>query len=333
MIRLPTNTRRDGLTAETARLAARNLVLAHELRAILRTCSEARIRCVPLRGLALAERLYGNLLSRPMGDIDLLVRKSDLGQVQVTLQHLGYQLCDRRPGFSREFSYTFEFFKVQPVPCVVEPHWTIAYPPFVERLDMEAVWQRCVPGRLLGVETLCLSREDLVLNLCLHLVHHGSAAPLLWVDELDQLLRKEQAALDWNQLRSIAAQAGVEQPLAHALTRSHGLFQTPLPEHLIERLAVRRSGSRSVARRLIEESNGEGKESLAVFFSLKGLPAKWRYARQLVFPSPEFMKLHYGLSHGWPLCIWYPRRALQLALGALHGLVPLVIGSLRRRLS
>jgi hypothetical protein len=63
-------------------ITARNLALAGELRTLLRTFRDQRIPCLPLRGLALAERLYGNVPARPMGDIDLLVRKEDLHRVQ-----------------------------------------------------------------------------------------------------------------------------------------------------------------------------------------------------------------------------------------------------------
>ncbi len=40
---------------------ARNLVLAGELRKLLRTFRDQRVPCLPLRGLALAERLYGDI--------------------------------------------------------------------------------------------------------------------------------------------------------------------------------------------------------------------------------------------------------------------------------
>ena len=121
---------------DTLRVTARNLAMVHELRTMLTACRHAGITCAPLRGPALAEALYEDATARPMGDLDLLVRKTELASVQTMMQRLGYQLCDRRPGFAQAFSYTWEFFKTEPVPMIVEPHWSIAYPPFVERLDM-----------------------------------------------------------------------------------------------------------------------------------------------------------------------------------------------------
>jgi len=71
-------------------ITARNLALAGELRKLLRTFRDQRIPCLPLRGLALAERLYGDIPPRPMGDIDLLVRKEDVHRVQALFEALGF---------------------------------------------------------------------------------------------------------------------------------------------------------------------------------------------------------------------------------------------------
>ena len=140
----------ERVSQECLGVTARNLALAGELRKLLRTFREQQISCVPLRGLALAERLYGSVPSRPMGDIDLLVRKEDLHRVQALFRSLGFCEMDRRPGFASAFSYTLKFFVERSVMVIVEPHWTIAYPPFADRLDMEAVWSRCVPARVVG---------------------------------------------------------------------------------------------------------------------------------------------------------------------------------------
>ena len=88
-----------------------------------------------------------------------------------------------------------------------------------------------------------------------------------------------------------------------------------------------------MAGRVLDAVNVPGKESLAAWFALKGLRTQWRYAVGLLFPSPEFMRLHYGLSNRWQLVCWYVKRPAQLCLNTLRGLVQLLTGSLRRRSS
>lgn len=212
---------------ERVRRVARHLALSDALRAMLLAFTQQGIRCAPLRGLALAQQLYRDPSLRPMGDIDLLVRKRDLPAVTMILKEMGYRVCDRRPGFAQEFSYTLEFFKTEPVPIIVEPHWTIAYPPFVERLDMDAVWRRCVPGRACGVETLVLSPEDALLNLCLHLLHHGDQVAPWRVDEVDAYVRRPPRGLTWPRLVETARQAGVGRLAAAALERTQRQCVTP----------------------------------------------------------------------------------------------------------
>ena len=319
------------LEQPTPQRLARNLALAHELATILKRFRARGISSVPLRGPALAEQLYGDSTARPCGDLDLLVRKPELAQVKAALHELGYRLCDRRQGFAQAFSYTWEFFKTEPVPIIVEPHWTLVYPPFAARLDMDPVWSRCRPARFLGLDTLRLNPADLLLNLCAHLVHHGEAAPRVWVRDLDQLIRKE-PDLQWDVFAETARQAGVGWLAAQALERARARYQTPIPAEVIEHLTAA-DGTRSLASAVVEHASIAGKESFAVFFALKGVRKRWRYAWALLAPSPEFMRVHYGLSSRWQVGVWYVRRVVQLGTDAVRGCWQTLSGSSRRRWS
>lgn len=317
---------RARLEAQSFGLAARNMMLAEELGSVLRALAEGQVPCVPLRGLALAERLYGDITARPMGDLDLLVRKGDLPHVVAVLSGLGFREMDRRPGFARAFGHTLEFYKDRHGWIMVEPHWTIAYPPFADRVDMEEVWGRCVRGRVVGVEAWVLGREELLLHLCLHLAHRGETAPLLWVYELDRLVRQEREALDWSRCLALARGAGVESLLAESLETARTLFASPVPAEVFEELARRPRGAVAgrMARLLGGASRVDGKESLAVLFTVKGLRAKLRYALALLFPCPAFMRIEYGLTHGRQLGLAYCRRLCRLAREGLKGVATLL---------
>lgn len=302
-------------------IAARNMLLSEELVAILRAFEAGRLPCAPLRGPALAEQLYGDSGARPMGDLDLLVRKEDVGEVAAILRRLGFREMDRRLGFARAYSYTLKFFKDRHGWVIVEPHWTLAYPPYADRLDMELVWERCVRGRVLGVETWVLSREDLLFNLCLHLIHRDASAPLLWFYELDRFVRKEGAGLDWSRVLSLSRGTGVEFLLLRALERVNALFATPLPAALPDPRTATPSGALGgrLMRLLAGASGVDGKESLAVLFTVKGIRAKLRYLLALLFPSSEFMRLEYGLRGSHGLGFAYARRVLRFAWEGLKG--------------
>jgi hypothetical protein len=72
--------------------AARNSFLYGELRNVLNAFRDKRIEVIVLKGAALAETVYPNRALRPMSDIDLLVRKEKLTQVEATLLDMGYVL-------------------------------------------------------------------------------------------------------------------------------------------------------------------------------------------------------------------------------------------------
>lgn len=314
------------LERECFAVAARNMLLAGELADILRAFARSEVPCAPLRGLALAERLYGDITARRMGDLDLLVRREDLAAVGAILRSLGFRELDRSAGFARAFSYTLKFFKDRHGWIVVEPHWTITYPPFVDRVDMAAVWRRCVRGRVMGEEAWLLGPEELLFHLCLHVSHRQEDAPLLWFYDVDRLLRPDPARFDWSRVLSLARETGLGYLLAGVLGRVRTLFATPIPEAITGELGREppRSLEGRVLRLLAGPARVDGKESLAVLFALKGLRAKLRYARTLLFPSPEFMQVQYGLARPGHVGLAYLRRVCRFSWEGSKGLVRLL---------
>lgn len=320
----------DELKTEAMARAATNLWLAEELRAMLEALERAQLPCLVMRGLPLAQRLYGDISRRPMGDIDLLVRKTDLTGLTRALEGLGYRFCDRRPGFAQEFSYTLECFRHEPAPIVVEPHWSIAYPPFVDRISMEGVWQRSAAQRVGDGEVRTLGDEDTVLNLCFHAMHRGASAPLLWFYELSLLIERERETLDWDGMASMARESGAGEIIACMLGRVRKLFGVEAP---VGYAASESGRPHSAAQTVLLHAGIESRESLAAVFAVRGMRAKWRYAVALLCPSPEFMRLHYGLSRPWQVWLRYPQRIAALGAQATAGLARSFTGSLTRRSS
>ena len=298
-------------------LTARTLALSAELATILRALEKAGIACAPLRGIALAERLYDDVCARPAGDIDLLVHRADLDAVETTLAALGYRAVDRRAGFAREFSYTLEMARDAHGGVVVEPHWTLAYPPFADALDMARVWARCRRGRVAGQPALMLASEALLLNLCLHLVHKAPDVPLLWLLDVDRLVRREADAIDWGELCMLARGARVGSQAAVALHAAATLLDTPVPPVVIAALGG--ADGSPLDRLLLPDVAVDGRESLALLFALRGVRRRARYAAALLVPSPAFMAMEYGVSGRARLARAYARRVRHLVWEGLKG--------------
>lgn len=318
----PTPDQRERLRARAVETTARSLLLIEELTDLLGRLAEAEVPVVPVRGPVLSERLHGDPARRPAGDLDLLVRTEDLDRLDGVLKGAGYADMDRRPGFARAFYYTTKYFRDRHGPLIVEPHWSLTYPPFLGRLDMGPVWGRTLTESRFGVPVRRLAPDDELLHLALHRVHHGPAAPLLWDLELDRYVRRLGEEVDWTRLVETARASGQDFFLRQALEPLHREWGTPLPEGWLEGLPTAPPDTREgrIVRLLASSPDVDGRESLATFLVQEGWGARLRLLFGLLCPTPRFMRLQYGLTLRRQLPGAYLGRLLYFGRMGLKGL-------------
>src|SRR5204862_7748587 len=70
---------------------------------------------------------------------------------------------------------------------------------------------------------------------------------------------------------------------------------------------------------LVPEGGVDGRESLALWFALSGVRRRARCAAALLFPSPGFMTMEYGVTGRAGLALAYSRRARHLLWQGLRG--------------
>lgn len=304
------------LKQQMVQQTAWNLLLTNELEHILTACQTRGITCIPIRGPVFAAQLYGDCSMRQMDDLDLLVHREDLSTIKEIFDLLGYAQHEQRPGFLEAFSYSLEFIHPQHG-LIVEPHWTLAYPPFVVATDMAPVWARTVRQQWMNRDTRMLSQEDLLLHLCLHLLHKGEHAPLLWYYELNRLIRQQQSILDWNVFVPQAQAMGQADFIADVLATLIHHFHSTIPSSIMSRLLHPSRPSPSITFRpmrdhLLAQPSLNGREEFALLCSLQGFRPKIRYTYALLFPSVQFMSRRYGLSSPIGLIRSYLSRACYL---------------------
>ncbi len=314
------------LEARRAAITARNLLFTGELASILGACEARQVWCAPLRGLTLAEDLFADLSLRPMGDIDLLIRKDDLSTVSEVLHEFGYGQMDRRTGYAADFYYTGKFIKDRHGWVIVEPHWSIAYPPFLDRFDMDMVRSRCRRGEVIGLEAWLLSPEDVLLNLCFHLVHEGREAPLLRHLEIDRLIRKYGPGLDWSIVVSAADGSGQGFFIHRVLGEVIEIFDTPVPVEVLASLPdeLPRTREGRIASFLADRGNIDGKESLALILASKGVKVRIRYLFSLLFPTTAFMRMQYELTNRYQYPFAYLKRFGYFLKEGIRGVVTII---------
>ncbi len=302
----------DRLKQTMRETMARNLLLTSELCAIVKGLDCHGIPSIPIRGPALAQQLYDDPFLRSAEDLDLLVHRRDLPVVAAFLTQRGYRSVEHRQGFLETFSYSLEF--VHPASGLyVEPHWSLVYPPYVGTVDMAPVWARAVRQQVAGVHMLGLGLIDLVIHLCVHLLHRGNQVPFLWFYELDRLLREKEADIDWGQFVRVAHSMGQGLLVAQALAKVIEHCDTPLPPSVSAQLfSSPHPSSLPTIGLLLTRGQVNGREEFAALWALRGLHSKLRYVLGLLFPSPKFMLRRYQLSSRLMLMLYYPLRFVSL---------------------
>ena len=307
---------RDRLNQQIVQQTAWNLLLEKELQRILLACQQRNIACVPIHGPILDAQLYGDSSIRQMDDLDILVHHEDLPAITHIFEQLGYTSHEQRPGFLEAYSYSLEFIHPRHG-VVVEPHWTLVYPPFIGTTAMEPVWTRTVRQRWRGMDTERLCQSDLLLHLCLHLLHKGIHSPLLWYYELHQLIRGQDFPLNWNLFVDQAQAMDQVGFVSEVLMTVNHHFHSPIPDSVMNRLQIPAERASSPSPRptqghLLAHTSLSGREEFALLCSLQGLRQKIHYASALLFPSPRYMAQRYGLSGPMGLIRAYISRACHL---------------------
>ncbi len=218
--------------------ALENLRLYHQLSEVLRALQNDGIPVIALKGAHLAEVVYGNIALRPMSDIDLLVKKEDLPEVEEKMFGLGY-------GYG-PFAYTNKSWIAERagnfayVPAnkgvVVEVHWSIG-PTSPFNIDTECLWERSRPITIVGIPVSVLSPEDLLLHLCLHTAFRNAfVTGLLHFCDIVKAIQHYQDELDWEQLQRRISQWGVARPVYLTLSLARELLQAAVLDDLLDKI-------------------------------------------------------------------------------------------------
>jgi hypothetical protein len=266
-----------------------------------------------------------------MDDLDILVHREDLSAVKDIFQQRGYAHHEQRPGFLEAFSYSLEFIHLEHG-LVVEPHWTLAYPPFVGTAAMEPVWARAGRQRWMEMDTWAMSHEDLLLHLCLHVHHKGRQAPLLWFYELAAAIRQHESTLDWNMIvdqARLMEQAGAVADVLRVLIAE---FRSTVPDPVARQLTGQpqnsaRDSSLMIRDRILTQSSLNGREEFALLCSLRSLPQRLRYLTALLFPSPQYMTRRYGASTFTSLVAFYIARFFRIGAEGVRCIVTWLVSA------
>jgi len=287
--------------AATRAVVASNLSALSELSALRAALREAGRQMILLKGAALLDEQYGGRVGlRPLGDVDLLLRPSDLPWVAGWLRRRGYKPASSSSPFFSRGVVSFDLHEE-----IVGSEW-VGRKAHAFRLDPAALWREAVPREPGDTTMLVLSPVHLRLQLAVHALKH-SYSRLIWLVDLALVLRDA----PWPALLEHARASGALRPLAYAVSALDWLLGRFEVSEVVRRELpalgrLERGFIRLVARRSGVETPGD----LMVALSIPGLMGKAAYLAELGIPRRHVLARHYPVTPSWLL---YPRRVARLA--------------------
>lgn len=292
----------DQFRAVYLETAAHNLLRLRELSALLTVLSGRGLQVIVLKGMALVERIYGNPALRPMLDVDLLVRRENVGPALDALASVGYRSSkpEMTPGVTLAYENELSLSKPERPDWRLELHWGLFDSPFHQRrIAEESLWDTAELAIFEGAPAHVLSPELMLLHLCGHLVLHHAGRGMLWKADVAEVVYREQKRLDWNIVLARAAALHLVMPLQAVLPATAGDWGAPVPPEVLARLAALSpdAGEMRAFDSLTAGYRPAGRRLLDDLRALPGGRARAAFLYHNLFPSAAYMDERYGIRH------------------------------------
>lgn len=219
----------DALRQRYEKNVYKSLFLARELMRILDCLEGLGIEAIPYKGVVLSEVYYGDMALRQTGDIDMFVRKRDVGRSKSALREMGYttRLVIPEDAVEEYMASGYEWTFDGPAgPNLLELQWALEPRFYAVDFDMEGLFERAVKVTVGGRSVKTPSTEDLLLVLSVHAAKHVWGRVILLRD-IAQMLKLEN--LNWDWVQSRAQELGIERILRVTFLLANRLLGTGIP--------------------------------------------------------------------------------------------------------
>jgi Uncharacterised nucleotidyltransferase len=267
---------------------------------IINAYRHAGIDVLLVKGIALCNFVYSEIALRPMRDIDLLVKKSDLKNAECILLDLGYSPAQHHSIPHDYYHLAPLEKKIDGLPVGIELHHNLLpFHPQYPLWPLERSYHDAREIKIDGISAHTLSLED-----TLHYVYlHGFQAPLTYepyrlmhVADVVSLVEKYVSEMDWEQIQR------EKTTLVNRISRFH--FLTPWSEPVCEQLGF---DIEKKPRGIGSSYNGWPLRKIKDVDRCNAIIL----LQETLFPSQWWLQLYYGYLYGsgyWKArCFEHPR--------------------------
>jgi len=220
------------LTMAFQKNALRNAFLSRKLAGVLCELSGAGVPVIPLKGVTLAESLFGDAALRICYDLDILVPAGEVIRARRLLLAQGYTSPFSEDFFRHHQLRTSADCPLLPekeepsCPYLLEIHWTLLHHSSQDEKAMQELWSEARPKSFFGIPAFTLTTEWEFLFLAEHAAYHKWDT-LKWLADIHELCVS--ASIDWPQVKAKAERLGLDLAVGPTLTACSALFGTPIP--------------------------------------------------------------------------------------------------------
>lgn len=312
----------DDIRGRYLQEAAISLLRSRELNRILSQLAQTGMEARLLKGLMLGELVYKNPALRPMVDMDLLIRKSELEGILRALSAAGYNIdMDHAdPDYVMAYENAVTLSRRSKRTWFLELHWSLFDSPYhQERLSESTLWERAVEFQVDSQPAATLNAELTLLHLAGHLMLHHQGRGMLWWHDIAELLYTAGETMDWQKMLALTRQTGLTAVMQAVAARLDSEWGRPFPPSVAVELSSRAPAVKEL--RVYEAMAGDtptvGKRFLSDLTSFPDSRERLRFLRDNLFPPAPYMDRRYSIPHPALRPLYYPYRWL-LGLSTLR---------------
>jgi len=218
---------------------AKNRVALQQLNAIIDGFNSLGIKNLILKGGALIPLYYGDVGTRVMGDLDILVPMQDFQKAADFLRSMNWIPRKKPQRFDPRFFYSITFNASKGAAIrkfEVDLHCHVLF----EACDSDAdalFWEGSLPFVFQGVNSRVLCPTDQLLHACVHGIKKEWSDPnYKWIPDAMMIFRHDGEKIDWERLVMLATKFGVAPLLAIALSYLTQSMGANIPSDVIDSL-------------------------------------------------------------------------------------------------
>ncbi len=286
---------------------ASNIRLYAHLSEVISAWNSEGIPLIVLKGMFLAEAVYGDIGLRHISDLDLLVRNEDVERCVTTLRDRGWEVhkMNRQSSFAEGqfgLAHPYKFGKGE---TIIELHVHILNGGTPIQVDIRDYWERSTPQVHSSGEIRALHPNDLLQHLCLHLYKHLHADQIKMCSFCDirETIIHYNDLLDWEQLMQDSKRYNCLSEVQEVLFVCRNFWGIQVPPMFFSDSDI---AALNAAERVFllnfHSQKGVGvafidmKYILTRLGHLKGPVQKAKYVFHFLFPSMSYMNEHYRVN-------------------------------------